>query len=213
MNTTTTSADLITVSTIAPASVPAGFVAIVASTKQPSNGPTLKAHERRRVILIRELLLDGLPSKFVEFARAALHETAKEQLATLWKAQGPDLLTVHPALFTVDGLLAFASREVESKRLTGERVREAIRAFMEATLPAARHQQAADILASFAGPNKLGNEKQISSLAAKIAEYLDSSAAAADEGSSVLELLAPKLAAREAELRAQRLAYETEAGF
>ena len=86
-------------------------------------------HQRVRSILIPTLDVSAVPSKFSVFVAGALYETARQQLAALWKDDA-NIKETDSALFTVDGLLAFASRESESKRLTAESVKSALGAFM-----------------------------------------------------------------------------------
>jgi hypothetical protein len=202
----------ITVSTVAASNLPVGFVQVTAKTKTTTGGPTLQPQDRQRCILIPELILEGLPSKFMEFTRAALHEAAREQLATLWKEQGAALKTVHPALFSVDGLLAWAGRVVESRRLSGDTIKAALAETGILTaigVPAQRQDEAIAILASFAGPSKLGNEKQLRSLSTKLANWLEQPG----NDSSVVELLIPKINTRVFELEELRKQFETSDGF
>lgn len=73
--------------------------------------------DRTRVIVIPELSVDGVPSKFQSIVLDALRKTAKEQLSSLWKAE-PMIREVPAAIWNVDSILLFAAREAESKRLT-----------------------------------------------------------------------------------------------
>jgi hypothetical protein len=80
-----------------------------------------------RHILMPEIRLglreDGLPSKFVEYIRGALYETAKKQLTKMWDDAGNSMFVEVPAnIWNVDSLLLFASLENESTRLTKESI-------------------------------------------------------------------------------------------
>src|SRR5574343_1657077 len=121
MSNSAVSSNFIPVSTVAPAAIPARMFAIVSRTKE-TKGETLADSQRQRAILIPEFSVADLPSKWIMFATQQLAEIARAQLAELWKLHGNELREVHASLFTVDSLLAYASREAESRRLTSDSV-------------------------------------------------------------------------------------------
>jgi hypothetical protein len=100
-----------------------GQETVVARTRNGKNEDGSKrevANENRlRCIVIPELTVDGIPSKFQSLVMSALRELAVAQLSSIWK-QEPMVKEVPAAIWTVDSLLLFAAREAESKRLTKE---------------------------------------------------------------------------------------------
>jgi hypothetical protein len=200
----------ITVSTVAPIAVPAGMVPVIARTRG-TKGQQIPANQKLRAILVADYDCSGLPSKFTEFVRAQLAVTAVAQLQEMWKTQGDALLTTDAALWTTDALLGFAAREQENKRLTGDSITSACAAFVASLNPAGQ-KMASEILASMAAPAKKGSEKQLFALAAKLAahiEELDADETAA-EPNPLLAIVARKMHDRAEELKAQRLAFETD---
>lgn len=100
----------------------AGTEPVTVSTRATVDKDTGKkreipADQRTRCIVIPELSVDGIPSKFQSIVLDALRNTAKAQLSALWEAD-PMLREVPAAIWTVDSLLMFAAREAESKKLT-----------------------------------------------------------------------------------------------
>jgi hypothetical protein len=89
------------------------------ATKDPETGKarTIPADQRTRSILIDELQVSDVPSKFQMLILDTLRDVAKAQLSSLWDAD-PDLRIVPASIWSVDSLLMFAAREAESKRLT-----------------------------------------------------------------------------------------------
>jgi hypothetical protein len=86
--------------------------------KNPDGTPRIVANANRlRCIVIPELSVDGVPSKFHSLVLSALRVTAKRQLESLWDADSM-IQEVPAAIWSVDSLLLFAARESESKRLT-----------------------------------------------------------------------------------------------
>jgi hypothetical protein len=86
--------------------------------KNPDGTKREVAQENRlRCVVIPELSVDGVPSKFQMLVMSALRDLAAKQLATLWQDE-PSIKEVPAAIWTVDSLLLFGAREAESKRLT-----------------------------------------------------------------------------------------------
>lgn len=73
--------------------------------------------DRTRCIIIPELSVEGVPSKFQAMILQALRDTAESQLRDLWTADST-LREVPAAIWTVDSLLLYSSRVAESRRLT-----------------------------------------------------------------------------------------------
>ena len=137
---------------------------------------------------------------------------AGNQLATLWEADS-SIKEVEEGLFTTDGLLTFAAREAESKRLTGESIKLAIAKFL-LTLPEARRADAQEIMVSMSASAKKGSEVGCKSLGEKLATWADKQVEGTDdEPNAVLVAVAAKLTARAEELRVQREAFTVDAGF
>jgi hypothetical protein len=115
----------LTITTVPAATVPAGKVQITARTRAMKDKETGKAKEipadqRSRSVLIDELT-PAVSKKYLNIVCAALYETAKQQLDALWVAN-PLVREMDSALMTEDALLAYAARESESKKLTGEAI-------------------------------------------------------------------------------------------
>ena len=117
----TMTTNVLTVSTVAQLAT-AGFEPVTVgtrATKDPETGKQriIPADQRTRSIVIPELAVDSVPSKFQMLILECLRSTAKAQLSALWEAD--DALREVPAnIWSVDSLLMFAAREAESKRLT-----------------------------------------------------------------------------------------------
>ena len=201
---------IITVSTVRPSNVPAGFVPVIASTRG-AKGVVIPEAQKCRAIVVADYDASGLPSKFTEFVRAQLAVTAVAQLQELWKSQGDALKSVDSSLFTTDGLLAFAARQQESKRLTADSITSAVAEFV-ATCDLFKHDAArkagAEVLASMAAPAKKGNERQLFALAEKLAAYLATPREDGEEHNPLLSSIIAKLTDKAEELKAQRLAFE-----
>ena len=85
--------------------------------KETGEKRTIAADQRTRSIIIPELQVEGIPSKFQMIVLDALRNAAKAQLSAMWEADA-NLRTVPANVWNVDALLMFAAREAESKRLT-----------------------------------------------------------------------------------------------
>lgn len=105
------------VSTVPTTTIAAGFTQIITSKRETKETGKLEAHQRSRSIIIPELIVTDVPSKFQKFIISALYDLARAQLAALWE-QDAQLKEVSDNIWGVDALLLFYSREQESKRLT-----------------------------------------------------------------------------------------------
>ena len=114
----------IAVSTVPPASVPAGSVLIYASKRETTdkNGKKkeIPADQKYRAFLMPELT-PSVSGKYLVFVRDALYAVAKQQFESQWKDQ-PMLREVKAADYVEDSLLAFAAREAESKKMTSDAI-------------------------------------------------------------------------------------------
>lgn len=95
-----------------------GQETVVARTRSTEKNPVAEAN-RLRCIVIPELRVNDIASKYHSRIMAALRQDASKQLDSLWKAT-PSLREVPAAIWSVDSLLLFAARETESKRLTSD---------------------------------------------------------------------------------------------
>lgn len=100
----------------------AGTELVTAATRA-SEGKTIENANRMRCIIIPELAVDNVPSKFQSLVMDALRRTAKKQLDAMWKADAM-LQAVPAAVWSVDSLLLFAAKTAESTRLTKENTLE-----------------------------------------------------------------------------------------
>lgn len=89
--------------------------------KETGKKREIPADQRTRSVLIPELEVHGVPSKFQSIVLDALRNIAKQQLAALWDAD--KMLHEVPAnIWSVDALLMYAARESESKRLSKDSI-------------------------------------------------------------------------------------------
>jgi len=156
----------ITVSTVAPATIPTGHLPVIVRTRGNPN-PANKL----RAIVIPEFDLSSLPSKWAAFSMAALSSVAQQRLAALWK-DDTSLQSVQPSLFTVDSLLAYAGETNESTRLTGAAILSTLQPFFAAVNPKMRGTAEA-ILCSMAAPAKKGTVEQLRALAIKLTSFAE----------------------------------------
>jgi hypothetical protein len=98
-----------------------GQESVIARTRNGKNEDGSKrevsTENRLRCIVIPELAVDGIPSKFQSLVMGALRDLAVAQLSSIWKKES-QVREVPAAIWTVDSLLLFAAREAESQRLT-----------------------------------------------------------------------------------------------
>ena len=203
---------IITISTVAPTSIERGYVPIIARTRA-AKGKAIAPNNRLRAICITEPDVSDLPSRWAMFASAQLGRIAVAQLQELWANEGDNLRETHAGLWTTDALLAFAARDAESKRLSGESITAAMSEFLATVNPAAK-ETASAILASMAAPVKKGNEKQLFNLHEKLVSFLtalEDNPDATEEPNPILSTVAHKMLERANELKSQRLAFETDA--
>ena len=165
----------------------------------------LPADQRVRSILIPTLDISEVPSKFSVFVAGALYATARDQLASLWKDDA-NIKETDSALFTVDGLLAFASRESESKRLTAESVKAALGAFVK-TLKQEGQETAMIILVSMSSATgRKGNEKQLFALHEKLASWIEQE----ESDDYIVATVCSRMLTLAEEKKAERLAFAEE---
>lgn len=163
----------INVSIIRQTATAKGIIEVFCNTRE-TKGKTIDPANKLRSILIPELDLSALPSKFVVPVTGMFYDLARQQLAGLWKDNSA-LREVDSALFTVDGLLAYAARESESKRLTGDSIKVAAKEFIS-SLKQESQETATKILINMAAPGDRrneGTEKQCFALASKLQEWIE----------------------------------------
>lgn len=100
----------------------AGQEVVTAGTRA-SEGKNIPADQKMRCIIIPELAVDNVPSKFQSLVMNALRRTAIKQLATIWKNE-PMVREVPLAVWSVDSLLLFAAKQAEGTRLTRDNLLE-----------------------------------------------------------------------------------------
>lgn len=129
---------VLAVSSVPPASVAKGFALVYVNRRDSKENGTVPQPERHRSIVIPELTVPDVPSKFQSIVLAALYNAANEQLSQFWQDAGwPGLTEVPAAVWGVDNILAYAARAAESKRLstatvTGWFASSKLRAFLVA---------------------------------------------------------------------------------
>lgn len=172
----------IQVSSVLPAATAAGFVNVIARTKE-SKTRKVETANRLRVIQIPELEVTGLPSKFEEFVKNSLYVVAKQQLSELWKQNGNSWTETDDALFTVDALLIYAARESESKRLTTETLTDLFTPFVARFEEAKRSKMLASLV-SIAAPKKSLNMMQCAFMLREIPAWQEELATANEDDDS-----------------------------
>lgn len=114
----------LTITTVPATTVPAGKIQITARARagkdKDGKKTEIAAANRSRSILIDELK-PAVSDKYLHLVTAALYETAKQQLDAQWTADA-NIKETDSALYIEDGLLAYAARERESKKLTGDAI-------------------------------------------------------------------------------------------
>lgn len=98
--------------------VESGYVQLNAGTRA-TKGKTIPPEQRSRSIIIPELT-PTVEKKFFSLVLDALYQAGEDQLRALWKESDPK--ESDAALWTEDSLLAFATRQAESKRLNGDTI-------------------------------------------------------------------------------------------
>jgi len=114
----------LTVTSVAAATVLAGYLQITAGTRASKDAAGVKkeipAADKSRSIIIPEFK-PAVSSKYAFLVVSALMGCAKDQLTEQWKAN-PAIKEVEAGLYTEDALLAYAARASESKRLSTESI-------------------------------------------------------------------------------------------
>jgi len=181
---------------------------VIAGTRQTTDKETGKKKEIPEDQRVRSIItplpdVSALPSKFSVFVSGCLMEVAKAQLSAIWQ-DSPMVKEVESSLFTTDGLLAFASREAESKRLTGSSIKLAVAEFIK-TVNEKRRDEALDILVNMAAATKTKGEKQCTLLLPKFSEWVKLQD---EEKNPVVHLVLEKLVQHIEEKKAERLAFD-----
>ena len=189
----------IQVSSAMQAAIAAGYVQIVARTRETKNKKVENAN-RLRAILIPEINIPELPEKFASFVRDQLYIIAKDQLAELWEQNGNEWAETTSDLWTVDSLLTFAARKSESQRLSGELIKTAFADFLSQFDDEKKRDKIRDVLISMAAPKKDCNLKQAEFLRTKIAAHIEDCESAGEEISWVIRAVARKIDDHHAEL-------------
>ena len=112
------------ITTLPAATVPAGKIQVTARARagkdKDGKKTEITAANRSRSVLIDEFR-PAVSNKYVNIVCAALYETAKQQLDAQWTADA-NIKETESTLYTEDALLAYAARESESKKLTGDAI-------------------------------------------------------------------------------------------
>lgn len=112
---------MIQVSSVPALAVSKGMVQITTRTRTSEKNPNIPEGQRSRSIIVPELVVTDVPSKFQRLLIAKLYELATAQLAGIWK-ENPQVSEVPAALWSIDSLLTYFSREAESNRLTKDSI-------------------------------------------------------------------------------------------
>lgn len=187
-----------------------GMVEIFAG-QRPSKNKTVDAANRVRSILVPELTVpDGVPSKFARVVLAALYDAARAQLAAAWE-QNPALQEVSASAYTIDGLLAFAAVQAESRRLTSETITAHVLSGFLPTVAEAGRETAKAILLSMAAPTKGGKTSaQVSKLADKLEAWLTADEAANEGEETKMQIVGKQLLTKLRERAEELAAQETQ---
>lgn len=206
---------MIQVSAVRPSNIPAGMEEVFSRVKD-ADKKNIPVSQRVRSILIPELeVAAGVSSKFQSLLLDSLRRLAREQLGVLRKSGCPT--EVHSSLFTVDGLLEFYAREVESTRLSGESIEAAAKllGFVDGLLEEHRAPAMEVLKAAWHATSRAKiKEKQAATLSAKLAEFLARQPGDENEKElSILDRVCQRLAEHAEAKRIEREAFETESGF
>jgi hypothetical protein len=183
---------------------------VIAGTRQTTDKETGKKKEIPEDQRVRSIItplpdVSALPSKFSVFVSGCLMEVAKAQLSAIWQ-DFPMVKEVESSLFTTDGLLAFASRESESKRLTGASIKLAVAEFIP-TVTESKREEALFILMNMAAAIKRATEKQSIAILPKFAAWVKEQ----DEDKNPLaHAVLEKLEEHIEQKRLERLAFDME---
>lgn len=171
--------------------------------KETGKKREIPEHMRVRSIIVPVPDVSALPSKFSVFVSRCLMDVSKAQLAAIWEDK-PEVKEVPASLFTTDGLLTFAAREAESKRLTGASIKSAVASFIP-TVHEKRQSEALEILTNMAAATKTATEKQCVMLQPKFSEWVKTQD---EEKNPVVHLVLEKLLEHIETKRLERLAFE-----
>jgi hypothetical protein len=112
------------ITTVPAATVPVGKIQVTvrarAGKDKNGNKTEITAANRSRSVLIDEFR-PAVSNKYLNIVCAALYDTAKQQLDAQWSADA-NIKDTESTLYTEDALLAYAARESESKKLTGDAI-------------------------------------------------------------------------------------------
>jgi hypothetical protein len=173
--------------------------------KETGKKKEIPEHMRARSIIVPVPDVSALPSKFSVFVSRCLMDVSKSQLAAIWEDK-PEVKEVAASLFTTDGLLAFAAREAESKRLTAASIKLAVASFI-LTVNEKRRDDALLILTNMAAATKTATEKQCMLLLPKFSEWVKTQD---EEKNPVSHLVLEKLTEHIEAKKAERLAFDME---
>jgi len=109
---------MLPITTVPALKVAAGHVQLTAGTRA-TKGKVIPPEQRSRSVVIPELVIQ-VERKYQALVIDALYQAGEDQLRALWKNTDPK--ETDEALWTEDSLLAFATRQAESKRLNGETI-------------------------------------------------------------------------------------------
>ena len=171
--------------------------------KETGKKKEIPEHMRVRSIIVPVPDVSALPSKFSVFVSRCLMDVSKSQLAAIWEDK-PEVNEVAASLFTTDGLLTFAAREAESKRLTGATIKTAVASFIP-TVHEKKQAEALDILVNMAAATKTATEKQCVLLQPKFSEWVKTQS---EEKNPVAHLVLEKMLEHIETKRQERLAFE-----
>lgn len=149
----------IQVSTIRHTVIAAGMVEVFTGSRltdkmKKAGIKEIPADQRTRAILVPELTIPDVPTKFQSFMLDQLYAMAKAQLADLWEEAGAEGLRTVPAdIWTVEPLLAYAARKSETQKLSAELVKQAAQPLLDAVVPKDKHDAVREALVNFAAPN------------------------------------------------------------
>lgn len=208
---------MIQVSTVRPSNIPAGMEEVF-SRVNDADKKNIPVSQRVLSILIPELeVAAGVSSKFQSLLLDSLRRLARERLGVLRKSGYVCPTEVHSSLFTVDGLLEFYAREVESTRLSGESIEAAAKllGFVDGLLEEHRAPAMEVLKAAWHATSRAKiKEKQAATLSAKLAEFLARQPGDENEKElSILDRVCQRLAEHAEAKRIEREAFETESGF
>lgn len=190
MSTTETTVTMLPITTVEPATVPAGFV-LVAARQRSSKEKKVEASQRFRGILVPEAAIlppvEACHAQYREILVSQIDALASEKLAAVWKDSDPK--EVRADAFTLASILAYFAEKKQRQSIDGAAITEWLKASATlATLTEAQQATYLRVLPKLAAPGFRGVLSAEN--AATVAQRIADDDAATTVGAFVMKRLA-----------------------